>query len=52
MPVCGLGIDEGCKSIVFGGLGTAQFIFQPRDIDLENGKLDMKQARGNFPEKV
>ena len=52
MPVCGLGLEDGCKSIVFGGLGTAQFTFQSRDVDVKNGTLEINQARGEFPEKA
>lgn len=52
MPVCGLGLEEGCRSIVFGGLGTAQFIFRSRDIDVKNGTLDLNQARGDLSVKA
>lgn len=40
------------KTIIFGGSGLNQFIFTPQDVDLQKGKINLKQARGNFKDKT
>lgn len=51
-PVCGLSIAEGNKTIIFGGSGVNQYIFQPSDVDLEKKTINVKVARGTFKDKT